>query len=439
VPKALAKLLSAYVDEVGDTRPRRVAEAEFKRFTEGAALLVAATPPKDPWTTLGIQPSPGSGTSAPDDDTGAPQDDPSWGRVELADLLQGNRELLVPTLFERTDGVCLLYPGMVHSIHGESESGKSLVLQAECVRLLNRDEDVLYLDFESDVVSVVERLVELGADPQSIDEHFDYRHPEIKPDSPEEREAWAHMLSGRYALAVIDGVTDALGIFAYSTKDNDDVARWIRAVPKLIAARTGAAVVLIDHVTKDPGSRGRFAIGGQAKMAGLTGAAYTVEVKAPLGRGMRGEVLLRIGKDRPGAVRPHCGSFRKNDRTQEAARITVDSTVDPPQIVIGAPGSRSDEHCDGPKVFRPTNLMQRVSDVIEQHPGALTRNKAAEKAGGKRQSTLAAIDILRSEGYVVTTRGTSGHDVYESVKPYREKDDPQSDRYANPGNVLRTD
>ena len=34
--------------EVADTRPRRVAEAEFKRFTEGAALLIAATPPSDP-------------------------------------------------------------------------------------------------------------------------------------------------------------------------------------------------------------------------------------------------------------------------------------------------------------------------------------------------------------------------------------------------------
>ena len=121
-------------------------------------------------------------------------------------------------------------------------------------------------------------------------------------------------------------MTDALGIFGCSTIDNDDVAGWIRTVPKQIAARTGAAVVLIDHVTKDTSTRSRWAIGGQAKMAGLTGAAYTVEVVRPLGRGMRGEVVLRIAKDRPGAVRPHCGSFSKKDRTQEAARIVVDST-----------------------------------------------------------------------------------------------------------------
>ena len=83
--------------------------------------------------------------------------------------------------------------------------------------------------------------------------------------------------------------------------------------------------------------------------------------------------------------------------------------------------------------------MQGVSEVIEKQPAELTKNKVAEKAGGKRQSTLLAIDILRSEGYVETTPGQSGHPVYSSVKPYRETDDPQSDRYANPGNASRTD
>lgn len=87
------------------------------------------------------------------------------------------------------------------------------------------------------------------------------------------------MLTGRYALAVVDGVTDSLGLFGYSTKDNDDVSAWARELPRRIADRTGAAVVVVDHVTKDADSRGRFAIGWQAKLSGLTGAAYTVEVR----------------------------------------------------------------------------------------------------------------------------------------------------------------
>ena len=205
MPRALAELFSAYVIEVADTRPRRVAEGEFKRFTEGAALLIAATPPSDPWTNQAMRRPAENDAHTAADGADATASDPSWGRVSLTDMLCGERELLVPTLLERVDGVRLLYPGMVHSIHGEPESGKSLIMQAECVRLLNRNEEVLYLDFDADELSVVERLLDLGADPQSIDNHFDYRHPETKPDSPEERQAWDEMLSSRYALAVIDG------------------------------------------------------------------------------------------------------------------------------------------------------------------------------------------------------------------------------------------
>lgn len=71
VSRALAELFSAYVMEVADTRPRRVAEAEFERFIEGAALLIAADQASDPWSTLGMG---GAGTCADGstDDGGAP-------------------------------------------------------------------------------------------------------------------------------------------------------------------------------------------------------------------------------------------------------------------------------------------------------------------------------------------------------------------------------
>lgn len=44
VPSALDNLYKHYVDAVADTRPTSVAEREFLRFTEGAAVLIAATP-----------------------------------------------------------------------------------------------------------------------------------------------------------------------------------------------------------------------------------------------------------------------------------------------------------------------------------------------------------------------------------------------------------
>jgi hypothetical protein len=431
VPRALHELYLFYVSQVADSRPVEVAQAEFQRLVVGAGALVAGATPTDPLGKMGAGPA--ASIDGDDVHTGGKDDGPSWGPVDLTELLNGVREPLLPTLFERSDGQCLLYPGLVHSFHGESESGKSLIIQVECVRLINSGQKVLYLDFESDVASVLARLLDFGADPFAVADHFRYVQPEARPDSATERRAWEDMLSGSYALVVIDGVTDALGIFGCSTIDNDDVAGWIRTVPKQIAFRTGAAVVLVDHVTKDASSRNRFAIGGQAKMAGLTGAAYTVEVVKPLGRGMCGEVVLRIGKDRPGSVRPHCGSFHRNDRTQEAARVVVDSTGESPLVTIAPPGIQGSQDSDGQGGYRPTTLMERVSEVIEKHPGELTKNKAAETAGGKKTHTLSAVDILRSEGYVETKPGRNGHLVYTSLKPYRQADDPLSDRHVTLG------
>ena len=82
VPRALAELFTAYVVEVADTRPRQVAEAEFWRFTEGAALLIAATSPSDPWETMGTA---GSGNGEGNEShTGTAEDGPSWCPVDAA-------------------------------------------------------------------------------------------------------------------------------------------------------------------------------------------------------------------------------------------------------------------------------------------------------------------------------------------------------------------
>jgi hypothetical protein len=104
-------------------------------------------------------------------------------------------------------------------------------------------------------------------------------------------------------------------------------------------------------------------------------------------RTRRGEAVLRVGKDRPGSVTPHCGPFRK------------------------------------------------VSRVIEEHPGQLTKTQAAKKVSGRNEYVLDALDLLVSEEYLKT--GPERYPLYTSTKMYREKDDPQSDKYFDLGDLLR--
>ena len=58
------------------------------------------------------------------------------------------------------------FAGMVYSFHGESESGKSLVVQAECACLLNGGEVRAVRRRRVGRKSVVDRLRQLGAGPR---------------------------------------------------------------------------------------------------------------------------------------------------------------------------------------------------------------------------------------------------------------------------------
>ena len=354
----------------------------------------------------------------------------SWAPVDLAAFLDGSYTAPEPELLPRADGVCLLYRGLTHSLHGESESGKSLLAQVEAVRILAAGGRVLFVDFESDPGSVASRLLEFGATPAQIAAGFVYVRPEVQPQaSPAEAAAFLAHLRGKFDLAVIDGVTDALALWGAETKDNDGITRWARALPKAIADNTAAAVVMVDHVTKDTESRGRFAIGGQAKLAALTGAAYTVEVSQPLGRGLRGVIVLRVAKDRPGHVRGHSGPMRPSDRTQEAARVIIDSTGPRPVVTIEAPRTTTGSDA---RPWRPTAIMEAVSRLLEDAPEPMGSNAIDTAARGKAEHKRQALALLVAGGYVEVTNGPNRAKLHASVKPYRQTADPGSDQYQPP-------
>ena len=308
-------------------------------------------------------------------------------------------------MMPRSDGQCLIYPGKTHSFHGESESGKSLILQAECARLVSSGQHVLYLDFEDDEVSVIGRLLQFGVRPDDILAHFDYRRPDSNPaGTPHDQRAWDDMLSQRYALCVIDGVTNCLSLFGLKTIDNDDLSEWQREVPDTIARHTGAGVAMVDHVTKSTDGRGRYAVGGQQKMNGLTGAAYTVEIlHGPVSPGRKALLDLRVGKDRQGTVRTTSGPYCARDRTQRAAVVLIDS------LTVSGHTTVTFQHWDSPTKtddavnggeFKPTIVMELISKTLEGSDEPMSKTAACNQTdGSRRQVKLNAFDALVRERF----------------------------------------
>lgn len=346
-----------------------------------------------------------------------------WAGVELDAFADGTYEPEPATVLLRTDGRGLLYPGKTHAFNGEPESGKSMLAQWAVVVELCAGRPALVLDYESDAGSYVERLRLMGASAEAIKAHLVYVNPPGCPATdPAATAGLERLLNVRaFSLAVLDGVTEALALGGLNSNSGDEVTLWHRWVARRIA-KAGAAVVVVDHVVKAAEGRGRFAIGSQAKLAALSGAAYLVDVKRPLGRGVVGELAVKVAKDRPGYVRGIAGRWSAGTRLAEAARVLVDGTM-PGRIsvTINAPTDDTDDEGN----WRPTVLMERISRALEEAGEPLSSNALNEAVTGKKENIRAAAAQLEREGHIRIEQGPNRSTLHTSLRGYREADDPK--------------
>jgi hypothetical protein len=320
-------------------------------------------------------------------------DESSWKPIALKDYFDGLFQMPTATILKRSDGAGLIYPGKVHSFYGESESGKSWIAQIATAELLKIDKKVIYIDFESDPIDIVNRLKTLGVSRANLLQYFSY----IRPDGPRDVNDpyWQDILEpNRSDLVIIDGVTEALTMWGGQTKDNDEITRWMRVFPRTVSKASGAAVVLIDHITKNAETRGRFAIGGQSKLATIDGAAYLCEPIELLAPGKIGTIALRVTKDRIGDVRSKAGPQKGKDRMQDAAIFTIDSTRQQMEYVIGVP-LREDE-AEANKEFKK---LKEVAEFIHNHPGS-TRRMVQDGVAGSKESIGGIIGDLVAGGWI---------------------------------------
>lgn len=353
----------------------------------------------------------------PDDTQIDIDDKATWQPIDLMPIFLGERQPEQPTVLQRDDQQFLLYPNKIHSIYGEPESGKSLIIQYEAARLIAAGKPVLYIDCESDEHTTIDRLKRFGLIGHQL-EHFTYIRPERSwKASITEHEAWKTIIDCKYELAIIDGVTEALTMFGFETNDNDGITKFMRLIPRQIARHTGAATVLIDHIAKNSSSR--FAIGGQAKLAAIDGAAYLIDIIEPISIGSKGRLKMSITKDRPGRIRGNCISDNeRNTRVQTAAIISIDSIGNNTTVNIGMPDPHYKEHKIELQVRKD---MIVLSHWLKQTFGTNSFSAADYREGSKEKSGLSknraddAFKALKDEGCIVT----SGDDKANG-KPWKQ-------------------
>ena len=365
----------------------------------------------------------------------------SWQFEDLTQLASGIELPPTPTVFQREDGQGLFYRGAVNDLHGEPGCGKSMIAQIATAQELKQGHDVIYIDYEDSARNVVKRLLLLGVTGEQIVQHLHYVRPSAKPSSPTSLDGWKETLdyADTATLAIIDGVTSCLAYAGLDSNSGDDIAAWYNTMPRLISA-CGPAVVLIDHVVKSKDNRGRYAGGSMQKLALIDGISYSVDMTKPVGKGVRGTIVIKSGKDRISEIEEHCAvSWSSNgSHLREAARIEINST-DPKlmRVTIARPNMMpSDETTRQRGLERPTGLMEKISRIIENAPEEPNQTEIIELlkddgSSARKTTVLTAINRLLEGGWISNRSGRNNRNIYASVRPYRQMDDPKSDAFVD--------
>jgi len=327
--------------------------------------------------------------------------------------LEGEIEQPEPEFLARNDGHRLFYRGKINALLGESESGKTWVALLAVKQALEIQQKVIYLDFEDSGKGILSRLRSLGLENRHF-ANFTYANPDQNLTLNERMDLVDALTEIVPELIILDGVNAAMTLLALDLTSNRDATFFSQQLLKPLAL-SGACVITIDHVPKSKDNRGNYAIGAQAKRADINGCAIAVEVTLPFGKGMNGELNLKVTKDRPGAVREHSkeAKFAGTVELRSTAEGMVTMTIISPQMVAG---DRT----------RPTHLMEQVSKTLEAANMPLSKSAVIKEVKGKTEWVLVAIQNLIDEKFVAIENGSRNALNLKLLRQYREADDSAS-------------
>jgi hypothetical protein len=303
---------------------------------------------------------PGSQPSLPE--PGTDSEKPLY--VDICALLNGTvPEPPEPQLGRRTDGHCLFYAGQVNWVFGDPEAGKSWLCLACVVEALKAGRRVLVIDLDHNgAPATVHRLLALGAPPDALrnPDLFRYCEPD---DRAELRQVVDDSMLWRPAVAIVDSIGELLPMYGSSSNSADEFTSVHSNVLKPLA-KSGAAVLAVDHLAKNADSRAVGPGGTAAKRRAIGGVSIRVKVKQPFTPGHGGSATLVVNKDRHGGLRAHCpvgdrepvaGTFkllafndgvlewaiyppadgeRNNDESAPAEDVAAIGALDPPPSTV---------------------------------------------------------------------------------------------------------
>jgi hypothetical protein len=293
----------------------------------------------------------------------------------------------------------LLYEGKRHVASGPQESAKTLIAYSLLVLALRAGNPVAIVDLEMGPVATRRMLSDLGAEPAEL-AAIHYTEPNGAPTTGDIRALEQH--GARYVL--IDAAAGAFDISGLDDNSRKDAEAWARQWVQPLFQR-GIATIVLDHVTKNAETRGKYAIGSERKTGGAD-VHLGFEALKTLTRGGTGLVKVTAHKDRGAYMqRPTVAMI---ELSSDALTHAVTVTVKPPETMA-----------DGP--IQHTIYAERVSRALEANDGQPMSQVQLEEAveGGRDYVRQAAAELVQA-GYATVETGARNAKLFTLTKPFRK-------------------
>jgi hypothetical protein len=264
-------------------------------------------------------------------------------------------------------GCAWIIAGKRYLMPSPSGEGKSLAALVVAVDVVEAGGTVAILDVENGGDEYARRLADVldardadGSLSRACSErlrYYEWPHVRIAWGAEE----WAAAFAG-VDLVVFDSSRLLLSAVGLGEDSNDDYARFANAL-LMPLSRAGVTTLTLDNT----GHEGDRARGASAKRD-LNEVVYTVTVGKDFDRDQTGHVRLERQRTRFAELPPEL-------------HVPLGGGVYGPLIEEAAPRPEGDD-------FRPTTLMERISEAIEQEPGMSTNDALGAVTGKRTRSAL---------------------------------------------------
>jgi len=308
-----------------------------------------------------------------------------------AQLAGGLPDSPMPTILKRRDGHCLFYRGQVNWLFGDPECGKTWVALGAVAETLILGGRALFIDLDRNGwPAIVGRLQLMGVPIEllSSQDRFRFCDPD---DGAHVRKVIEDAKQWKPDVVVVDSIGELVPLFGRDSNSADDFTKVNTNVLNPMA-KTGAAVITIDHLPKNPDRRADGPAGSHAKRRTPGGVSLRVKTMKPFVPDQGGVAFLSVNKDRHGGVRRECPV---GEREQPAGTFVLKAAGD-----IDTLTGELCWHVNAPKAtdHDPDEAEAHLVTLIEQmDPPPTSIEDARKRLGVKKERAAKAYNAWKSK------------------------------------------